>query len=145
MATEEKRDDPVLCNPSICDPVFTGKRCQCFAHINTKAPFEDQFCGFRDGDRIVACDPGCCTPMCPRLAECPSIPRREPDAIVKTRNTDIVTDRDEVEKKYSVDLLIKRLMYVVIALAVLSTISLFISKRKISLKNMLNSMSNKNG
>jgi len=145
MPSEEKLDDPVLCNPNICDPVFTGKRCKCFASVNTKSPFEDQFCGFRDGDRIVACDPGCCKPMCPRMAECPSIPRREPDAIVRTRNMNIVTDRAEVEKKYSVDLLIKRLIYIIVSLVILSTLSMLIPRPKISLKNMLNSMSSKHG
>ena len=145
MATEEKLDDKVLCNPNICDPMFTGKKCKCFTNINTKSPFEDQFCGFRDGDRIVACDPGCCRPMCPRMAECPSIPRREPDAIVKTSNMDIVTNRDDVVRKFSVDLLLERLVYVIMALVILSTMALLIPRPKMSLKNMLNSINRKNG
>jgi hypothetical protein len=86
---------------------------------------------------MVACDPGCCKPMCPKVNICPSIRPRAPDYVVRTENMDIVTDIDEIERKISVNKSIDILMTVIIILAFISTIAIAMPQ-KISLKNMFN-------
>lgn len=133
-----KIDDATLCNPNVCNPVFSNKQCKCFTHVHTNKPYEDQFCGFQDGDRIVACDSGCCKPMCPRKKECPSIQPRAPDSVIRTKNMEVVKDINQIEKKFNFEKNFDLLINIIMILAVISTLAIAIPP-KMNLKNLFKS------
>jgi len=130
-------DDPVLCSRTICNPVFSNKKCKCFTHVDTNKPYEEQFCGFQDGDRIVACDSGCCKSVCPNKKNCPSIPPREPDSVVKTSNMVIVDDIEQIENKFNFQKRFDMIINILMILSIVTTLAIAVTP-KINLKNLFN-------
>ncbi len=127
-------DDKKSCDPNMCHPVFTGKPCKCYTNINTNKPYEDQFCGYQDGERFVACSPGCCKPMCPRK-DCPSVNPRAPDDVVRTQNMNIVSNVEEVEKKVNFEKKFDLFINIIMILATITTLAIAIPP-KLDLKKL---------
>jgi len=70
------------------DSCRTTETCRCYALLSENNPRGKQMCGYKRGDSVFMCDPGCCDGGCP--GQCSGVSPREPYAIVdKFSSTEI--------------------------------------------------------
>ena len=108
-----------------CRNFFDGKKCKCYVTENTRPmtgqKYYDTFCGYMEGGVIYGCDSSCCEPKCP--GECAQIePRRRN---IEHIPIGIDVSNSEIKSFDSNISIVKFLLYVIMVLALLSTISLW--------------------
>jgi len=127
------RNKSFPCSHDICDPkceapckdVYSDKDCKCFITENTlpdrNGNYYETFCGFLDKGTIIPCDASCCSPKCP--GECGQIEPRDEDVEHIPMMIDVSgTKLEEITPQMSI---VKFMLYIIIALAIMSTVSLW--------------------
>jgi len=106
-----------------CKDVYGDKKCKCYITENSipdeDGNYNDTFCGFFDDGFIWPCDSSCCEPACP--GECTTVPRKEDIEHIPM----MIEVRNKIQEDTPQMSIIKFMLYIIIALAIMSTISLW--------------------
>lgn len=108
-----------------CKNVYKDKDCKCYISDGSLATedgkYYDTFCGFLEDGFITPCDPGCCVPKCP--GQCAqTVPRKDKIEHIPTMIEVTNTRLTEITPQMSI---VTFMLYIIIALAIMSTVSLW--------------------
>ena len=108
-------------------PCVNETKCMCFVDSDSPDPTRDQFCGYigADGKTVFPCAPNCCNNGMGCPGQCRDVSPQKPDFVrnVKEKTIQFMTIATPDER---LDFF-ERLLKVLIALLIISSLSLFIS------------------
>ena len=108
-------------------PCISDVQCMCFADSDSPDPTRDQFCGYvgADGKTVFPCSPNCCNNGMGCPGQCRDVDPKRPDYIRDVKEK-IVQSLSIATPEQRLDFF-EKVLKILIALIIISTISLFIS------------------
>ena len=120
--------DDKLCQIS-CNPAYSKRECKCYAQPeeipDANGLVKNQFCGYEEDGFLIPCDASCCPRKCP--GECYGVKPRKPEGKLPKdfKYADSIMDKNRQRKRESPMSIVLFLMILIVALGVLSTVSLY--------------------